>query len=194
MFLALVLVSSLSMARPALAAPACVDTDGGIVPDVAGSITISAPAMPQTLTDTCLNLVVTTNGLYTTGQWVPSNTGTHVSEFSCADITTGAYTDTVIACTYGCNLGACNPAPVVVPTVTPTPAPIASTGKKVESKGIINSVNSDSIIVGGSVLRVLPETVVKYNEVTDFAVGLKVQYKGIRNTDGSVSLTSIEVN
>jgi hypothetical protein len=105
---------------------ACRDSDGGSSPNVAGKITISAPALPQVLLDTCYNLRVTANadGSKTT-QWVDSKgtLGTHVAEKTCTNVYTGAYSDSIIACQYGCSNGACltaPPTPTVVPA-TPTP-------------------------------------------------------------------------
>jgi hypothetical protein len=90
---------------------ACVDSDGGSFPNVFGKVTISAPALPQVLEDSCLVLV--TNG--GSSGWVKQAMGTHVGEKTCANVATGAYTDTVIACPNGCVNGACNT------TVNPCP-------------------------------------------------------------------------
>lgn len=95
--------------------PACVDSDGGSAPNVAGKVTISAPALPQVLNDSCMVLKTTQNGSATTTQWIIQATGTHVGEKTCTNTTTGAYADSVIACANGCIDGACstvvNPCP-----------------------------------------------------------------------------------
>lgn len=93
---------------------ACVDSDGGSYPNVLGHVTISAPALPQTLNDTCMSLKVTS----TTSQWIIQSPGTHVAEKTCVNTATGAYADSVIACPFGCANGACNS---TAPTATPTP-------------------------------------------------------------------------
>ncbi len=90
---------------------ACVDSDGGSVSTVYGQVTITAPAPPQVLKDSCLLLV--TNG--NSSGWVAQATGTHVGEKTCVNVATGAYADSVIACPNGCINGACstvvNPCP-----------------------------------------------------------------------------------
>lgn len=96
---------------------ACVDTDGGSVPNVYGEVRTSAPALAQVLKDTCLTNVVTKNADgSTTSRWVSGETGTHVGEKTCTNITTGAYADKVLSCQYGCQSGACRAS-----AVTPTP-------------------------------------------------------------------------
>lgn len=96
---------------PPTVPPACVDSDGGSAPNVYGHVTITAPALPQVLYDSCLLMV--TNG--NSSGWVSQATGTHVGEKTCANVATGAYTDSVIACPNGCINGACstvvNPCP-----------------------------------------------------------------------------------
>lgn len=100
---------------PPTVPPACVDSDGGSAPNVAGKVTISAPALPQVLNDSCMVLKTTQNGGTTTTQWIIQATGTHVGEKTCTNTVTGAYADSVIACANGCIDGACstvvNPCP-----------------------------------------------------------------------------------
>jgi hypothetical protein len=91
--------------------PACVDSDGGNVPGVAGSVTTRHPAPAQTLTDSCLTLKTTQNADgSSSSQWISGTSGTHVGEKTCVSTVTGAYADTVYACQYGCANGACNSA------------------------------------------------------------------------------------
>lgn len=91
---------------------ACVDSDGGNVPGISGRVTISAPALAQVLLDSCMILNVQTSGNTTSSQWVKQSTGTHVAEKTCTNTTTGAYADSIVACPYECNNGACNTTPV----------------------------------------------------------------------------------
>lgn len=96
---------------------ACVDSDGGSAPNVSGKVTISAPALPQVLEDSCMYLKVQTNADGSqTSQWIKQATGTHVGEKTCTNTTTGAYADTVLVCPMGCTNGACN---LTSPTATP---------------------------------------------------------------------------
>lgn len=96
---------------------ACVDTDGGSVPNVYGEVRTSAPALAQVLKDSCLTNVVTKNADgSSTSRWVSGETGTHVGEKTCTNTSTGAYADTVLACQYGCQSGACRAS-----AATPTP-------------------------------------------------------------------------
>lgn len=88
--------------------------------------------------------------------------------------------------------------PVVTPTPVPivpvvTPAPIVNTGKKVDVKGIISSVSSDSITVNGVIVRITATTKIELNDARALKVGQKVNYKGTKNTDGSVTASYIEV-
>ena len=96
------------------------------------------------------------------------------------------------------------PAPVVTPApapvVTPTPAPTTSytsTGKKAEGTGVIASYDSVAktiTLTNGVVLRVVATTKTSLNYGALSSIGAKVQYKGIKNTDASVTLSKIELN
>jgi hypothetical protein len=180
----LILVTSAFIIRPfsppaSAVTRACIDTDGGIKPFIAGKIIISAPALPQTSSDKCTNLVVIDNGNGTQSSWwEPGLTGTHVSEFSCVNTATGVYADTVIACANGCRNGACNP--------------VCTAGTSV-SAGKITAVNSDSITVGSILVRTTPATKIKFNHNATLTVGRSVIYQGIRSTDCSVTASYIQV-
>ena len=79
-------------------------------------------------------------------------------------------------------------APVVVSPITYT-----STGKKVEAtKQTITAVSSDSVTVGSTVIRITATTVVRLNKAKPLAVGTKIEYKGVVNTDGSITATIIK--
>lgn len=88
------------------------------------------------------------------------------------------------------------PTPVATPTPTPvaTPTPVVTnTGKKVELKGIISSVDYSSIVVKGTTVYITPSTVIKLNYQPSLEVGQKVQVKGRMNIDGTVTALKIEV-
>lgn len=97
------------------------------------------------------------------------------------------------------------PQPTVVPTAAPTPAPtstpvptvtpstVVSTGKKTEGKGTIVAVSENAITVGKVLVRYTANTVLKMNYITQLVIGQNAQYKGLKNTDGSVTATMIEI-
>jgi hypothetical protein len=69
---------------------------------------------------------------------------------------------------------------------------------KVDTKGTIAAYNASTSVMtltNGIVLRFTPTTKIKINDGAKLSsVGIKVQYKGVKNTDASITLTSIEVN
>lgn len=108
---------------------ACIDSDGGSVPNTYGEVTIKAPAPPQVLKDTCLTLQVTNNADgSSTSRWMNGTIGTHVGEKTCVNVSTGIYSDSVLACQYGCTNGACNTSPP-----TPTPVIYCNTNPKAQA-------------------------------------------------------------
>lgn len=118
-------------------------------------------------------------------------------------VTTVSTVDTTTAGTYTVTYGATdvagNIATPVVRTVTVNapvvvPPSYTSTGKKVEgSNKIVTAVSSDSITVGTTVIRITTKTVIKLSYGKAIAVGNRIEYKGILNTDGSVTATSIKI-
>ncbi|WP_457795341.1 putative Ig domain-containing protein [Horticoccus sp. 23ND18S-11] len=86
---------------------------------------------------------------------------------------------------------------VIAPTAV-DPASYTSTGVKAEGKGVLASYNATSktlTLNRGPMLRLTVATKVTLNDrATLSSIGMAVQYKGVKNTDGSVTLTSIEVN
>lgn len=179
---------SLSITKPAIAAGlACTDTDSGQDIFTSGSITTTTQydiqgnlvSIGENVADVCMAI----NPI--TGMWVASSTGTHLQEASCTDTTTGSITLTVHQCTNGCSNGACNSLTTPVSTITT---------KKVEGRGISSFATENSIIVKGISLYTTPETVIRFNDgLISFQANLEVEYKGFKNTDGSVTLTKIEL-
>jgi hypothetical protein len=90
-----------------------------------------------------------------------------------------------------------SPSPTPSPTPTPTPSPndspIVSTGKSVEGEGKVSNANDGSITVNGILVRYNIFTKIKLSYGKPLAVGQKVGYKGMLNTDKSVSTSYIEV-
>lgn len=90
-------------------APACIDSDGGANPDVAGSVTVGYPATPGVYPDRCVGL----NPMNTsaTPEYIAQTAGTHVEEKTCANVATGQVSSSVIRCVNGCVNGACSATP-----------------------------------------------------------------------------------
>lgn len=84
------------------------------------------------------------------------------------------------------------PTPVPVPTPTPTPAPVVSSASKVEGKGIVTTYTATKAVIGGITLKITPTTIIKSEAGKFLTVGLKVEYKGVKNADGSITATSIK--
>jgi hypothetical protein len=73
--------------------------------------------------------------------------------------------------------------------------PIEPTGDPVEGEGTISAVGdgyieSDDLIV----IYYTSTTAIQFNDVTGFATGLAVQYKGVLNADGSITASDLEIN
>ncbi len=84
------------------------------------------------------------------------------------------------------------PVPTPVPVPTPTPAPVVSSASKVEGKGIVTTYTATKAVIGGITLKITPTTIIKSEAGKFLAVGLKVEYKGVKNADGSITATSIK--
>lgn len=82
---------------------------------------------------------------------------------------------------------------LTVGTVAPPEPPV--TGTPIEGEGAITAVHSAlSIEIDGESLSISDATVVKFNDVSDFAIGLAIQYKGVMTTAGVIEASVIEVN
>ena len=68
------------------------------------------------------------------------------------------------------------------------------TGELIEGEGSITAVASGAIEINGVITYYNDATNIKFNDVTDFAVGLPVQYKGILAADGTITATDLEIN
>lgn len=159
---------------------ACVDSDNGNFPNVFGVVTTSSPALPEIVNDVCLNA----DPVLGTGKWNQSVSGTHVQEGTCVNSNTGEFALTVHLCEFGCNNGACNPAP----------QSYSVTNVKVEGKGIISKINNNQVVINNITAHYNSATIIKLNYQPSLMVDQKVEYKGFKNTDGSITLTKIEIN
>jgi hypothetical protein len=131
---------------------------------------------------TCTDNVDATCTVTTTSTVDTTVAGTYTVVYSATDAASNVATQVVRTVTVD--------APVVVP---PTPT-YTSTGKKVEAtKQVVTAVSVDTISIGTKIIRIVPTTVVKIGYGKILSVGNKIEYKGVLNTDGSVTATSIKV-
>ena len=81
-------------------------------------------------------------------------------------------------------------------TVNPEPAPPPPpTGPAVEFQGSIEAVTTDGVVVNGTAIHVINSTTVKFEDGfgSSFQVGQPIQGKGVKNPDGSVTATTIQI-
>ncbi len=87
-----------------------------------------------------------------------------------------------------------SPSPTPMPTPTPTPTPtVKKTLKKVDKSGVIKEITPLNLLVNKTTVYLTPTTEIKLNYYPSLSVGLKINYKGYKNVDGSVTATFIEV-
>jgi hypothetical protein len=84
--------------------------------------------------------------------------------------------------------------PAVVPPVVPPVTPPTPVGEVVEGQGVIQAIGADFINLDGTIVYYDANTVIQYNEVSGFAIGLDVQYKAILDANGITTATDMEVN
>jgi hypothetical protein len=83
--------------------------------------------------------------------------------------------------------------PVVIVTPPPTTG-VVSTGVKVEGTNkIITAISATTINIGTLVIRLTPTTVVQLNNGKPLKVGDRIEYKGVKNTDGSITATIVKI-
>ncbi|MEK7165794.1 MAG: hypothetical protein AAB874_03235 [Patescibacteria group bacterium] len=85
-----------------------------------------------------------------------------------------------------------SPTPTPSPTSTPSPI-VQKTLKKVDKVGVIKKITPLYLVVNKTTLYLTPTAVIKLNYYPSLSVGLKINYKGYKNADGSVTATFIEV-
>lgn len=68
------------------------------------------------------------------------------------------------------------------------------TSEPVEGEGVITSVGDGYIGIDGVITHYDDSTRIQFNDVSDFAIGLPVQYKGVLQDDGSILASDLEVN
>ncbi len=74
------------------------------------------------------------------------------------------------------------------------PKPPGGGGTSVEDSGTILAVGADYIDVKSYRVFYDAATIIKFNDVSGFAVGLPVQFKGIKDNSGKITALQIEVN
>jgi hypothetical protein len=65
---------------------------------------------------------------------------------------------------------------------------------KVEGQGTITALGSNYIAVNGVKVYYNSNTVVKFNDVPGYQIGLPAQYKGYKDANGKITATSLEIN
>lgn len=173
-------VGTMSAANLCVATAATISAPVVIVPDTtAPTITMNGTDMSLTVGDVYVDAGATcTDDIDTVCEVVTTST---------VDTTVpGTYTVTYAATDVAGNVAS----PVIRTVTISAPVPTyTSTGKKVETTGVIAEVSSESIMVKGVVVRITSTAIVKGQLV----LGKKVEYKGFLNTDGSVSATSVKL-
>lgn len=77
---------------------------------------------------------------------------------------------------------------------TAAPPPPVS-GVPVEGEGVITAVHSSSSIdIDEVITHIRGSTIIKFNDVSGFSVGLAIQYKGIMTVIGTIEASQLEVN
>lgn len=85
--------------------------------------------------------------------------------------------------------------PIVIPDPTPNPQPTPPpAGEPVEGEGSITALGNGELQVDGQTLIYNSVTVIKFNDVSGFSVGLPIQYKGVLDENGHIIATDLEVN
>jgi Domain of unknown function (DUF5011)/Domain of unknown function (DUF5666) len=179
--------------------------------DIAGNIatpvvrTVTVTPVPDTTAPVITmiggNVSLVAGGTYTdTGAACKDDrdpTCTVVKTSTVNTATAGTYTVTYRATDLAGNI-----AIPVVRTVTVTPAVIipptgtgvVSTGVKVEGTDkIITAISATTINIGTLIIRLTPTTTIQLDNKKPLKVGNRIEYKGVKNTDGSVTATIVKI-
>jgi hypothetical protein len=74
--------------------------------------------------------------------------------------------------------------------IKPIDINIVSTGKKVNDKGTITRVSDNYLVVDNKIIiRLTDDVRIQLKKAAAFTVGQEIHYKGVLNTDGSVTAT-----
>ncbi len=77
-------------------------------------------------------------------------------------------------------------------TVGKASSPSVPSGLKAEGQGVVTAVTSTYAVIGGIRLTVTPATILKSDAGPFVSTGLNVEYKGVKNADGTITATSIK--
>jgi hypothetical protein len=69
-----------------------------------------------------------------------------------------------------------------------------TSGIAVDGEGTIALLGEGFIMVNGQRLSITDNTDIVLNDVSSYAVGIPVQYKGIQDNNGDITLALLEVN
>lgn len=156
------------------------DTSAPVIVITGANVTLTVGDVYTDVGAVCIDDIDATCTVTTTSTVNTAVAGTYTVTYGATDVAGNITTPVVRTVTVL--------APVVVSPVTYT-----STGKTVEAtKQTITTVSSGSITVGSTVIRITATTVVKLSKSKPLAVGTKIEYKGVINTDGSITATVIK--
>jgi hypothetical protein len=182
------------------------DVAGNIATQVVRTVTVTpvlvAVTFVATLTNAQATVAYTAKSLLATGvaPFVVTATGvpagmtvSSVGVLSGTPSTAGTYTINLSA-TSAQGVTATASQTLVVSAAPVTTGGVVSTGKAVEATGkIITAITSTTITAGGVLIRLTPTTTVQLNNKKPLVVGNKIEYKGVLNTDASVTATSVKI-
>lgn len=157
------------------------DTAAPVITINGGNASLTAGATYVDAGATCTDNVDATCTVVTTSTVNTTTAGTYTVTYSVTDVAGNISTTT-------------RTVTVTAPVITP-PAPttdVVSTGKKAEGKGKITAITPTTITVGTILLRITPTTVIKLEDHKSLAIGMSVEYKGTKNTDASVTASSVK--
>lgn len=77
-------------------------------------------------------------------------------------------------------------------TVGAVSSPSVSSALKAEGQGVVTAVTSTYAVIGGVRLTITPATVLKSEAGPYISTGLSVEYKGVKNADGTITAISIK--
>lgn len=83
-------------------------------------------------------------------------------------------------------------AKITVGTVTSPTTSTVSSALKAEGKGVVTSVTASYAVINGVRLEIVPTTILKSEAGSFISVGLTVEYKGVKNANGTITATSIK--
>jgi hypothetical protein len=155
------------------------DTTAPVITMNGGAVTLTAASLYSDLGATCtdnIDVTCTVTTVSTVNTAVPGN---YTVTYSATDAAGNVATPVVRAVTVS-----------VPPVVTPV---IVSTGKSAEGNGKVTAFTQNTVTIGTTLVRITQTTVVRLNNNKPIAIGNSFEYKGVKNTDGSVTASTLKI-